>query len=136
MDFSLRCDVVFLFVPSPITSPPAAEAAQRLRRDEEVLDAPEELWQPVVGVERRVGPNAAGVLVILSKHTFYIRLHLSLCQRSYEQVGLVHLTVIAVLVPQIQEQIVEVIWKIQSFFLHEIGTVILWQDCHEREAIR
>ena len=28
----------------------AAEAAQRLRRDEEVLDAPEELRQPVVGV--------------------------------------------------------------------------------------
>ena len=27
-----------------------AEAAQRLRRDEEVLDAPEELRQPVVGV--------------------------------------------------------------------------------------
>ena len=29
------------FVPSPITSPSAAEAAKRLRRDEEVLDAPE-----------------------------------------------------------------------------------------------
>ena len=28
----------------------AAEAAQRLRLDEEVLDAPEELRQPVVGV--------------------------------------------------------------------------------------
>ena len=38
------------FVPSPITSPSAAEAAQRLRLDEEVLDAPEELRQPVVGV--------------------------------------------------------------------------------------
>ena len=46
----------FPFVPSPITSPSAAEAARggvqegRLRRDEEVLDAPEELRQPVVGV--------------------------------------------------------------------------------------
>ena len=58
---------------------------------------------------RRARPNAAGVLVILSKHTFYIRFHLSLCQRNYEQVRLVHLIVIAVLVPQIQEQIVEVI---------------------------
>ena len=38
------------FVPSPITSPSAAEAAQRLRRDEEVLDPPEELRQSAVGV--------------------------------------------------------------------------------------
>ena len=40
----------------------AAEAAQRLRRDEEVLDAPEELRQPVVGVgrsARRAGPREA-----------------------------------------------------------------------------
>ena len=44
------CLFVLPFVPSPITRPPAAEAAQRLRRDEEVLDAPEELRQPVVGV--------------------------------------------------------------------------------------
>ena len=29
MDSSPRCGVVFSFVPSPITSPPAAEAAQR-----------------------------------------------------------------------------------------------------------
>ena len=35
---------------TPITSSSAAEAAQRLRLDEEVLDAPEELRQPVVGV--------------------------------------------------------------------------------------
>ena len=42
--------IVLPFVPSPITSPSAAGAAQRLRRDEEVLDAPEELRQPVVGV--------------------------------------------------------------------------------------
>ena len=46
----LRVCLCFLFVPSPTTSPPAAEAAQRLRRDEEVLDAPEELRQPFVGV--------------------------------------------------------------------------------------
>ena len=39
---------------------------------------------------RRAGPNAAGVLVILSKHTFK-RVHSSLCQRNYEQVRLVHL---------------------------------------------
>ena len=58
---------------------------------------------------RRAGPNAAGVLVILSKHTFHTRFHLSLCQRYCEQVRLEHLTVIAVLVPQIREQIIDVI---------------------------
>ena len=48
--------VVFPLVPSPITSRSAAEAARggeyegRPRLDEEVLDAPEELRQPVVGV--------------------------------------------------------------------------------------
>ena len=42
--------IVLPVVPSPITSPSAAEAAQRLRGDEEVLDAPEELRQPAVGV--------------------------------------------------------------------------------------
>ena len=53
VDSSPRCGVVF---PSPITSPSAAEAARggeregRLRLDEEVLEAPEELRQPVVGV--------------------------------------------------------------------------------------
>ena len=52
-----RC--VSFFVPSPITSPSVAEAARdveregRLRRDEEVLDAPEELRQPVVQWEER-----------------------------------------------------------------------------------
>ena len=51
-----RCGVVFPLVPSLITSPSAAEAARggeqegRLRLDEEVLDAPEELRQPVVGM--------------------------------------------------------------------------------------
>ena len=56
VDSSPRCGVVFPCVPSPITSPSAAEAARggeregRLRLDEEVLDAPEELRQPVVGV--------------------------------------------------------------------------------------
>ena len=56
MDSSPRCGVVFPFVPSPVTSPSAAEAARggeqegRLRLDEEVLDANEELRQPVVGV--------------------------------------------------------------------------------------
>ena len=57
---------------------------------------------------RRAGPNATGELVILSKHTIYKRFHFSLCQRNYEQVRLVHEIVIAVPVPQIQEQIVEV----------------------------
>ena len=53
VDSSIRCGVVF---PSPVTSPSAAEAARggeregRLRLDEEVLEAPEELRQPVVGV--------------------------------------------------------------------------------------
>ena len=37
-------------IPSPIISPSSAEAAQGLRRDEEVLGADEELRQPVVGV--------------------------------------------------------------------------------------
>ena len=71
---------------------------------------------------RRAGLNAAGVLVILSKHTFYIRSHLSLCQRNYE-----HLIVIAVPVPQIQEQNVDVIkvilqeqcQRMRFFFLFE-----------------
>ena len=51
-----RFGVVFPCVPSPVTSPPAAGAARggeqegRLRLDEEILDAPEELRQPVVGV--------------------------------------------------------------------------------------
>ena len=44
------CVFVIPFVPSPSTSPSAAEVALRLRLDEEVLDAPEELRQPVVGV--------------------------------------------------------------------------------------
>ena len=35
--------------------------------------------------------------------------HLSLCQRNYEQVRLLHLIVVAVPVPQIEEQIVDVI---------------------------
>ena len=38
-----------------------------------------------------------------------MRFHLSLCQRNCEQVRLVHLTVIAVLVPHIREQIIDVI---------------------------
>ena len=39
---------------------------------------------------RRAGQSAAGVLVSLSKHTLYIRFRLSLCQRNYVQVRLVH----------------------------------------------
>ena len=57
VDSSPRCGVMFpFFLPSPITSPSGAEAARsgeregRLRLDEEVLDAPEELRQLVVGV--------------------------------------------------------------------------------------
>ena len=49
VDSSPRCGVVFPFVPSPITSP-SGEQEGRLRLDGEVLDAPEELRQPVVGV--------------------------------------------------------------------------------------
>ena len=49
-DSHCNSHIVLPFVPSPITSLSAAEAAQRLRLDEEVLDAPEELRQPVVGV--------------------------------------------------------------------------------------
>ena len=49
VDSSPRCGVVFPFVPSLITSP-SGEQEGRLRLDEEVLDAPEELRQPVVGV--------------------------------------------------------------------------------------
>ena len=49
-DSHCNSHIVLPFLPSPITSPSAAEAAQLLRRDEEVLDAPEELRQPVVGV--------------------------------------------------------------------------------------
>ena len=49
------------------------------------------------------------MLVNLSKHTFCTRFHFSLCQRNYEQVRQVHLAVLAVPVPQIREQIVDVI---------------------------
>ena len=42
--------LVFVLVLHTLTSPSAAEAVQRVRLDEEVLDAPEELRQPVVGV--------------------------------------------------------------------------------------
>ena len=49
------------------------------------------------------------MLVNLSKHTFCTRFHFSVCQRNYEQVRLVHLTVLAVPLPQIREQIVDVI---------------------------
>ena len=49
-DSHCNSHIVLPFVPSPVTSPSAAEAAHRLRRDEEVLDAPEGLRQPVVGV--------------------------------------------------------------------------------------
>ena len=81
---------------------------------------------------RRAGPNAAGVLVILSKHTIYIRFHLSLRQRNYEQVRLVHLIVVAVPLPQIQEQIVEVIKvipqeRIQQRTLEETVKVLVLQ---------
>ena len=46
--------VVVPLVPSPITSRSSAEAArsgEHPRLEEEVLDAPQELRQPVVGVE-------------------------------------------------------------------------------------
>ena len=49
-DSHCNSHIVLPYVPSLITSPSAAEVAQRLRLDEEVLDAPEELRQPVVGV--------------------------------------------------------------------------------------
>ena len=59
---------VLPFVPSPIASPLAGEAGQRLRRDEEVLDAPEELRQPVVEVggaqEEQVQERLAFVHVV------------------------------------------------------------------------
>ena len=60
------------------------------------------------------------VLVILSKHTFYKRFHSSLCQRNYEQVRLVHQMVIAVPVPQIQEQIVDVIEVIPEEWMSKL----------------
>ena len=49
-DSHCNSHIVLPIVPSLFTSPWAAEAAQRLRRDAEVLDAPKELRQPVVGV--------------------------------------------------------------------------------------
>ena len=49
-DSHCNSHIVLPFVPNLITSPSAVEAAQRQRRDEKVLDAPEELRQPVVGV--------------------------------------------------------------------------------------
>ena len=49
-DCHCNSHIVRPFVPSLVTGPSAAEAAQRLRPDEDVLDAPEEFRQPVVGV--------------------------------------------------------------------------------------
>ena len=88
----------------------------KLPPDEKGLDA-RALGEPVLGVggaEEEQGRTLQVCLVIFSKRTFYIRFHSSLCQRNYEQVRLVHLIVIAVPVPQIQEQIVDVIKVIDS----------------------
>ena len=83
----------------------------KLPLDEEELDA-RTLGGPVLGAGGAQDEQGRTLQVCLSsspKHTFYKRFHLSLCQRNCEQVRLVHLTVIAVLVPQIREQIIDVI---------------------------
>ena len=50
VDSSPRCGVVFPLSPSAAEAARGGEREGRLRLDEEVLDAPEELRQPVVGV--------------------------------------------------------------------------------------
>ena len=58
---------------------------------------------------RRAGPKRCRCACHpLQTHSTYV-FHFSLCQRNYEQARLVHLIVIAVPVPQIQEQIFDVI---------------------------
>ena len=83
----------------------------KLPPDEEGLDS-RALGGPVLGVEGAQEEQGRTLQVCLSSspntHSTYV-FHLSLCQCNYEQVRLVHLTVIAVLVPQIQEHIVDVI---------------------------
>ena len=66
------------------------------------------ITRPVFGVGGAQDEQGRMLQVCLP-HTFYIRFHLSLCQRNCEQARLVHLTVIAVPVPEIREQIVDVI---------------------------
>ena len=82
----------------------------KLPPDEEWLDA-RALGGPVLGAGGAQEEQGRTLQVCLStsKHTFYTRFHFSVCQRYCEQVRLVHLTVIAVPVPQIREQIVDVI---------------------------
>ena len=83
----------------------------KLPPDEEKLDA-RAIGGPVLGVGGAQEEQGRTLQVCLSSspntHSTYV-FHLSLCQCNYEQVRLVHLTVIAVLVPQIQEQIIDVI---------------------------
>ena len=95
VDSSPRCGVAFPFVPSPITSPSATEAARggeregRLRLDEEVLDAPEELRQPVVGVGGAQEEQGRTLQVCLSSSpntlSTFVFIYLW-CQRNCEQV--------------------------------------------------
>ena len=78
--------------------------------DEKGLDA-RALGGPVLGVGGAQEEQGRTLQVCLSSspntHPTYVFIYP--CQRNYEQVRLVHLTVIAVPVPQIHEQIVEVI---------------------------
>ena len=76
----------------------------KLPPDEKELDA-RALGGPVLGVGGAQEQQGRTLQVC---HTFYKRFHFSLCQRHYEQVRLVHL-ITSVPVPQIQEQIVDVI---------------------------
>ena len=97
---------VIVFVLSPLL-----QDEPKLQPDEEGLVA-RPLGGPVLGVGGAQEEQGRTLQVCLSSspntHSTYV-FHLSLCQRNYEQVRLVHLIVIAVLVPQIQEHIVDMI---------------------------
>ena len=82
----------------------------KLPPDEKGLDARAlgGLVLAVGGAQEEQG-RTLQVCLSSSPNTFHIRFHFSLCQRNYEQARLVHLIVIAVPVPQIQEQIFDVI---------------------------
>ena len=83
----------------------------KLPPDEEGLDA-RALGGPVLGAGGAQEEQGRTLQVCLSTspntHSTHV-FHFSLCQRNYEHVRLVHLIVIAVPVPQIQEHIVDVI---------------------------
>ena len=64
--------IVLLFVPSPITSPSAAEAAQRLRRDEGVSRGVAAASRRSERSARRAGPGEARLVISQDGHIDFV----------------------------------------------------------------